>query len=394
VANKLDPVIPRILAQALLLLRSMVIMPRIVNTSYGNDARKKGSMVEVPLAPKVAVRDVAPAATPPGASDITYGSAQIPLDFWKEAPFYMTDKDKTLVMDGTLPATASSAIKALAEAVNAYIFQKAYLKAYGFAGTAGTTPFATDTAAFKAARLLLNKANVAMEDRVVILDPDAEANALELAKFAEADKSGSTLGIVRGLIGEKFGALWLMDQQVPTHTAGVPGGTPLTNGAQLAGQGSKYDGDAAGLYEDGSGTLVIDGMTATTGTYKAGDVIEIAGGTETYAVVDDLTASGTGTGTLHIMPALIRDVADNAAITLKASHVANLLLQREAVAFATRPLMDTTEGLGIVQSLTDPKSGLTLRLEISRQHKQTEWAFDILCGAENIRPAAVARIAG
>ena len=76
------------------------------------------------------------------------------------------------------------------------------------------------------------------------------------------------------------------------------------------------------------------------------------------------------------------------------SHKVNLAFQRDAIAFVNRPLADI-QGLGnIITSNTDPVSGLSLRLEISRQHKQTKWAFDILFGGKVIRPECAVRVAG
>lgn len=393
-ANDLKTMIPQLLAQALLLLRENCTLPRIVNNSYSTEAGMKGSVVEVPIAPKIATRNVVPGAVPPQAQDARPGMVNIPMDQWIEAPFYLTDNDKKQVASGFLPAAAASAVKSLAADINAYLLKVAYQRAFLFAGTAGTTPFATGTAEYSLARKELNKQFCPVDGRYVILNPDAESNALELAAFKEADKRGDQGGIIKGSIGEKMGALWLMDQQVPSHVAGVPGGTPIVAGAQLKGQGSKYDGDAAGVYTDGSGTLNVSGMTITTGTYKAGDVISIAGDATPYVVLDDAAASGTGTATLHIFPAIRANLAGSNAITLKASHVANLVMHKDAVAFASRPLLDTTEGLATVESLVDPKSGLVLRLEISRQYKQTNWSFDVLFGGKNIRPETVARIAG
>jgi hypothetical protein len=45
-------------------------------------------------------------------------------------------------------------------------------------------------------------------------------------------------------------------------------------------------------------------------------------------------------------------------------------------------------------SMTDPQTGITLRLEVSRQYKQVTWEFDILWGAKLVRPELATRIAG
>ena len=42
----------------------------------------------------------------------------------------------------------------------------------------------------------------------------------------------------------------------------------------------------------------------------------------------------------------------------------------------------------------DPQTGITLRLEVSRQYKQVVWEFDLLWGSKLIRPELATRIAG
>ncbi len=42
----------------------------------------------------------------------------------------------------------------------------------------------------------------------------------------------------------------------------------------------------------------------------------------------------------------------------------------------------------------DPVSGIALRLEVSRQYKQTTFSYDILGGAQLIRPELAAIVAG
>jgi hypothetical protein len=135
-------------------------------------------------------------------------------------------------------------------------------------------------------------------------------------------------------------------------------------------------------------------MTVTTGTFKQGDIITIAGHTQTYTVLADATADGSGDATLTIAPGLQVALAGSEAITLKASHVVNLGFTREAFALVTAPFESDSMGNAEIASMRDPVTGLVLRLEVKRQYKQTKWEFDILWGSACLRPEFAARLAG
>jgi len=385
--NTLTNVIPRILAMGITALRSAVIMPRLVSTEYDADAKKRGSTVDIPTAPEIAVRTVSPGANQVQAGDIAPGIAQIVLDQWKEAPFYLTDNDFLKIERNVLPLSVGSAISALAKNVNAYIFSK-YKKIYGYTGTAGTTPFGgsspTSSDATQA-RKILNIQEAPLDMRRMVLDPSAGALALDLGAFQDASKSADPQVITDGLIGRKLGWDFYEDQQVPTHTAGS-----ITTG--LAAKTSTAQ--AVGL------KAVVCTTAASTGAceLKEGDIITFAGDGQTYVLTADATQATAATDvTLNIEPGLKIALSGDEAVALKASHVVNLGFQAGAFAFASRPLLDVTREIGInaqVESMTDPISGISLRLEVTRQYKQTEWSFDILYGAECIDPRKAVRLAG
>jgi hypothetical protein len=374
VANTLSPIIPKLLAQGLMALRQMAIMPRVVNRGYEGTAGEKGSMVEVPIPSAIAAQAVSPSNTPPTTADIAPTVAQVALDQWYEAPFYMTDKDFLEVERGIIPMQASEAVKSLANIADNYILGK-YKEIYGFAGTPGTTPFAADVSAYTAARTVLNKQLAPMEPRFVVLGPDAEGNALGLRAFQDASFTGNLDGIINGQINNKLGARWLMDQNIPTHTAGTGTGYLVNNGAG---------------YAIGIKTIAVD---TGTGTVLAGDIITFSTHTQTYTVVSSV---GGGTVTsITFEPGLVVAVADNVALTLKASHVVNLALHRDSIAFGSRPFAGADPmGIGNFLSAVDPVSGLTLRLEVTREHKRTRFSYDLLFGAKTVRPELGTRIAG
>ena len=96
----LAAVIPRLLTQGLMALRSTCVMPRLVNRDYDKVAAKQGATVDVPLPSNIAVQDVAPSVIPNDTQASAPSFVPIPLSEWKEAPFFLSDKDIKESMDG------------------------------------------------------------------------------------------------------------------------------------------------------------------------------------------------------------------------------------------------------------------------------------------------------
>lgn len=381
-ANTLTDIMSKILARGLLVFRELAVMPRLVNSDFSNEAAEKGDTIDVPISAAIPVRDVTPGPTPPANVDTALSKVQVPLDKWKEAPFTLTDKEMVEIDVRThfLPLQTLEAIRALANQVNLDIHAN-YTGIYGFVGTPGTTPFATDVSDAVNARKVLNKQRAPKPSRGGVLDFDAEANALSLAPFSDAEKTGENGVKIEGEIGRKYGIQWAADDAVPTHVAGTLTGTIVTSGAAIAGARTV--------------TLATDAAEAVA--LLKGDIVTFAGDTQTYAVTADATIGASTTGPLTFQPGLGVAQAGGEAISVKATHVVNQVFHREAYAFAARPLAQSTEemalGSGIV-TMQDPQTGIPLRLEVSRQHKQVTWSFDILYGTALIRPEGAARIAG
>lgn len=374
--NDISAAMPKILARGLLSLREQAVMPRLVNGDYSADSAAKGDTVDIILPSELIAEDVTPGITPEAPEDSALEKAQIELTNWKKASFYLTDKEMMEVdmRDNFLPVQASAAIRALANAVNQSIHAK-YVGIYGLVGSAGTTPFTADASDATAARRLLLEQKAPKENRFGVLDFEAEAQALNLAAFADADRAGTDTVKIEGEIGRKYGIHWHSDDHVPTHITGATG-TPLVKGADQTGS-----------------NLILDGLTAAP---VVGDIFTLDGDSQQYVVSSTTDLSGTET-TLMIFPELKAVPADNAAVTFVGDHVVNLVFNRDAFAFANRPLAQSSQELGLgnqIMSMTDPVTGLSLRLEVSRQYKQVVWEFDILWGVALVRPALAVRLAG
>jgi hypothetical protein len=375
-------VIPQILAQGLSVLRQNCVMPRLVARNLEAVAGQKGSTIDVPLPPVLTTTDVTPAATPPATQDLVYDSIPVAMSVWKESRFGLSDKELMEAMNGTIPMAVEAAAKAIGNFVDSDILSL-YKGVYGYTGTAGTTPFATDLKDWLNARAILNRQLAPLTDRRVVLDVDAEANALNNRAIQDASWRANAQGIMEAQIGRTLGADWFLDQLAPTHTAGT-----ITTG--LIAKASTAQ--AIGL------KTIVCTTAASTGACAllAGDIITFAGQSQTYALAANATQASAATDvTLTLKNGLVVALAGSEAVSVKASHVVNLGFQRDAIAFASRPLASTNQlGLGNFDQIVDPVSGLVLRLEVTREYKRDVWSFDVLYGRELVRPELACRIAG
>lgn len=377
-ANTVTNVLPKLLAQGLMALRQNAVMSRLVNRSYDTLAAGKGAVINVPIPSAIPARNVTAGVTYATNIDFSPTVALVTLDFWQEAPFQFSDKDAAECMDGTLPMQASEAIKSLANAVDQYIISK-HTGIFSQSGTAGTAPFNASLTAAASARVLLNKQLAPMTDRRGVIDPDAEGNLLLNTQVLQTDQRGDQEGIINGVIGNKLGVDWYMNQNI-TGQSYTPGTAWIT-----------------GWVADGSAAIGVSTLAVTftsSGTVKIGDIFSIAG--QQYAVTANTTSVTGVTMNLAFYPPLKSAVATAASLTIGAgatAYVPNLVFHRDAFAWASRPLVGMG-GSGDFMTATDPVSGIALRLEVSRQYKQTTFSYDILGGAGLVRPELATKIRG
>lgn len=389
--NTISNVVPQLLVGGLPTLREMAVMPRLVNKSIGSEAKDRGDTIDVPIFSAIAQRNVTPAAAQAANQDFSPTKVQIALDQWKEASFQLSDKDVDNVMRGVIPGQAAEAVKSIANGVDSYILGL-YTGIYNYGGAAATTPFATNLDSFKDARKWLNKSLAPFDARSVVLDSDAEANALLLDVFLRADERGDQGGIIRGQIGTKLGSDWFLNQNIPTHTAG----TFVVTGSAT----TDYIVNSASVAV-AAATMIWQGATTTGtlgGSLVVGDLFTVAGAAQTYVVTaaGSIAAAAGATLSVQFSPGAAVIFAADATVVLIATHQVNLVLHRDAFALASRPLAESQiEGIGSkFSNITDPITGLSMRLEVSRQYKQTTYSYDMLYGAKLVRANQASRILG
>lgn len=375
-------ILQAIVARTLPTLRENCIATRLVNRDQINTAPVGfGDTVTMIIPTAVAVTDVTPQASPITPPNYVPGKVQVALDQWKKTGFHLTDKERDILINGGQIGQANECMKALANVVNSFVFTKLYQGTYGITSPAAA-PFAgTDLTDASAARKVLNDQLAPLGDRRMVLDTTAEANLAKnpfiAAQYARGDSQTNREGTISRVMGFDV----FMDQLVPTHTStALTAGALTVNGVNAAGAGATEGGRF--------GTVSLAKATNAAPLVK-GDILTINGAT--YVVTADTTLI-VGNTTVPISPALRAATVGGEAVTLKATHVANLAFHRDAFAFASRPM--TSEANPNTITVNDPQSGLAFRLELIRQHKQDYYEFDMLYGGELVRPEYAARIPG
>lgn len=365
--NDLQAFSYQMLAKGLKVLSPRLALARQCNYIYDPLQPGTQSSVKIPSVRAGTVRSVVPSVTPQTPQESKTTTQYLDVTSWKEAEFYVPDDEWETVSDNWLMLQMKQKVIDLATFVNADIIDKAYRSFYSTAGTAGTPLFTADVVPAINAAEVLTRNLTPVEDRVFVMDTGSYYRATGLQQFAYLNQSGEAEVMRDATIPKRYGFNWLYDQQMSGHVSGTAAGYQT------------------GVNAAGTNSLVVQ---TGTGAWVSGDIITIAG--NNYVV-----ESGTTT-LLTINPALKAATAAGVAITKLASHGVNLAFNREAIAFATRPLPSADSlhnQLGKkVYQLPDPESGLSLRCVWSSQNNQTQCSLQILYGVKVVRPEFGCRV--
>ena len=389
--NTLTAILTQILAKGMMTLRQPCLMTRLVNTDYSLEAKKKGQTIDIPLSTAMSAEDVSPAATPSAPTALTPKVAQITLDNWMHADFGLNDMEVGRIRadQDFIPLQMQEAFKSLANAINTSVFDT-YKGVYGYVGTAGDTPFGTgvEVASATSLRRVLHEQSCPKDNRRAVLDYAAEAAALNLSPFSDAEKRGSSATKTTGELGNIFGFDWNSDDGVPTHTRGAIGSGDLT---------------VNDVNAKGATSVSIAKGAGTSWEAVEGDIISFAGDTQTYVITADTTVVHDNNTSVPIAPALKIATEGSEEVTTRDSHVVNLGFHRDAFGLAMRSpdagikdLLGQGKAGNVMESviLQDPVTKLIMRLELIRGYKMTMWDVDCLWGTALVDSARAARLAG
>lgn len=365
----------RIAREALPILKNNLVVPALFRTDYSKEYVKEGDTIQVKKPAVFEAKDFKD-EDEVTIQEINQDKVLVKMDKIADVSVEITSKELTMDPVTFRDDVLEPAMVAIAEKINKEGLEM-YKYAYKTLGTAGTTPNTIDIIA--QARGLLNKAKAPLKDRYGVWDPDADVKFSTIDAILNAEKSGSTQALREGSIGRIQGIDNYMSQQVAVHKAGTFTGvaSPKVNAKATK----------------GADTIAIKGGSSTE-TLVAGDVFTI--NNKPYVVVKDAAAE-TGVITVNVYPSLIEDVNADTDIVFvdknSGGHVANMVFNKNAFAFVTRPLeLPVSNQEAYVVSY----GGLNLRVVYGydMKKKKNMLSMDTIYGFAPLYPSLAATILG
>lgn len=382
-ANSLSVLMTKILAGALTVLTEEFTALKVAQTDLSGEAAQKGDTIS--MSPSIAqtASAVTPASTVPAIADLTPTEVTVQLSNHRHSRFHLSTLDIANIQkrsaQGFIAGQIAESARALMYEANASLFGL-YKYVYGYAGTAGTSPFATNLNPLVDGRQVVNTQLCPEGNRHMILGYTAESDALKLTAFNQALYRGSADTLNKGELGDIMGFKAWRDGQVPTHTS-----TPLTAGAATVN----------GVHAVGVSSISIAKLTNTS-PLVVGDILVFGSQTQTYVVTAAATLA-VGNTAVAISPPLKVALAGGEAVVLKATHVSNLLVDPGWAGFAARVTDAEIEGvptIGIHQVMRDEKTGLALKLSALPGFECAQWMLSWVYGVGILDPRRAARLAG
>lgn len=334
--------------------------------------------------------------------DVKEQSVVLPLDITSNVSFDLDTLQlayKTGLQDA-VKRFIEPAITTMANGIEQRMLAKATKATYNCVGTAGANLFTTNdvlAAKTKMNQFLAPKDN----NRFLLLNSASSQLAVDARKglFQNASKIAEQYDM--GVIGQADGFTWLENELLYRHTMG--------NDVVFEVRTT--------VASEGATSLVVEALTTTTGTVKAGTVFTIANvyavhpvtkdttpNLQQFVVTADVTADGSGYATLVVSPAMYISGSqknidaypvDGAAITpvgaASTSYIHNLAFHKSAYRMASVPLQMPTNAEFAEQRTVD---GITVAIIRDFDVLQRRWItrLDFLGGLVADRPEWACRL--
>ena len=402
-----------ITAETLRILHNQSAFLGNVNTQYDDQFAKGGAKAGDTIQARIPVQFTIRNGATANLQDVTEATRPIKLDPEFGIDWAFQDRDLSLTIDKFSARYLEPAAKRLAAELDMRI-AGLYKQVWNFAGTPGTVP-STVQSVLDAAAQLDNNACLRDDKRLLALTPIT--NAKLVGGMAGLFNDQSTLGkqMKSGMLSTNLGMDFQMSQNLPTHTVGPLGGTPVVNGAN---QGLINAGTTDNPFSLTT-ALITSGWTAAAALrLRFGDVFTIAGvfavnvetkqptgALQQFVVTADTSSDASGNATITVSPAIVAGgayqnvtarPASGAAITVvsgaaNTQYAQNILFHKDAFTLVTVD-MDMPNGMDM--AARHNADGVSMRFlrgfDITNNRRITR--FDILAGMAAIRPEWAVRV--
>jgi len=193
--------------------------PGVVNRDYEGDIANAGDTVRIRSLSRPTIGTYSKGSTTITPEQLTDAQRALYIDQSKYFAFELDDIDAAQSVGGELTTALTEATYGLRDVADQYV-AGLYTQAQS-ANQLGTISVTTAAGAYTVLRRLrtaLNKANVPMEKRYVVVPPFFEGLLLEDDRFVRVDASGSDQGLRNGIIGRALGFDVMMSNNAPLVT--------------------------------------------------------------------------------------------------------------------------------------------------------------------------------
>ncbi len=387
-ANTLSAIIGDIYNALDVVSRELVGMIPSVTRDATVERAAVGQIVTYPIAPRQVLSDIVPAMTAPSGYDNAFSTGSMTITKSKASKWNFTGEEQRALNaspgPGFLSAQAMILAQSFREITNAIeldLVTEAAAKASRAYGTAGTTPFGSDSLADMAQlKKILDDNGAPPSMRSAVLNTTAGAAMRGIKNLTRVNEAGTQMTLRQGELLDIFNFSVKETGQAIRKTAGTAASATTNNAG----------------YAVGATTITL--ASAGTGTFVAGDVITFAGDANKYVVVTgDADVSNGGSITIAA-PGLREAIPASAtAITRSASYsVASIGFSQDAMHLAARPpARPTTGDMAVdVQLVTDIRSGLTFEIAIYPGYRMMYGEVGLAWGVHGSKSEHIALLLG
>ena len=387
-ANTLTNLIPVLYQGMDLVAREQVGFIPSVSIDASSDSAAVGQTITTSTTPAATTGNVVPGQLPPDDGDQALGTISMSIAQSLYSPIRWTGEELKGFMNAGSPESRAAAanalskqfaqsIRAITNQVELLLAQTAYQGASRAYGTAGTTPFGTnsDLSDLAQTRKILEDNGCPMDDLKIILNTASAANLRgKQAVLFNVQAAGTDALLRKGSIGELEGFAVGVSNQLKLVTKGT--------GTLYVTSGSTAPGVAGVALVTGSGTVL------------AGDVVTFAADANNkYVVNTGVAAPGTiSLGT----PGAQMTIPTSNALTIGGNYTPNVAFSSSALKLLARaPAMpeggDMADDVYMIQ---DPLSGLWFQVAVYRLYRRVKYEVGLAFGAKCIKNDYVATLLG